>query len=104
MTISYAVLRERQKEGRVHERPQTGTPQAVPACVSPQRSHLTPCQVRAFRSACVLPSVVMNANYVPVASQTNGFEFQYPEYWVRSRSAADDAATHARRRIRPQHV
>jgi CheY-like chemotaxis protein len=48
---------EARSEGRVHERPQTGTRQAVPARVSPQRSHPLTKRVRAFRSACVLPSV-----------------------------------------------
>jgi CheY-like chemotaxis protein len=47
---------EARGEGRRHERPQTGTPQAVPVRVSPQRSHKLTSQVRAFRSACVLPS------------------------------------------------
>jgi len=53
-----AVLRslEARREGRVHERPQTGTRQANPARVSPQRSHPLSVQARAFRSACVLPS------------------------------------------------
>jgi CheY-like chemotaxis protein len=53
-----AVLRslEARSEGRVHERPQTGTRQGAPARVSPQRSHPIGVQVRAFRSACVLPS------------------------------------------------
>ena len=48
---------EARSEGRVHERPQTGTRQVKPARVSPQRSHPFVRQtVRAFRSACVLPS------------------------------------------------
>ena len=47
---------EARGEGRRHERPQTGTRQAVPGRVSPQRSHLLTLQARAFRSACVLPS------------------------------------------------
>jgi CheY-like chemotaxis protein len=47
---------EARGEGRRHERPQTGTPQAGPVRVSPQRSHKLAVQVRAFRSACVLPS------------------------------------------------
>jgi CheY-like chemotaxis protein len=47
---------EATREGRVHERPQTGTRQANPTRVSPQRSHPLSVPVRAFRSACVLPS------------------------------------------------
>ena len=53
-----AVLRSLQakREGRVHERPQTGTRQANPVRVSPQRSRPLSVQARAFRSTCVLPS------------------------------------------------
>jgi CheY-like chemotaxis protein len=47
---------EARREGRVHERPQTGTRQASLARVSPQRSRPLSVQARAFRSACVLPS------------------------------------------------
>jgi len=47
---------EARSEGRIHERPQTGTRRAIPTRVSPQRSHPLSVQVRAFRSAGVLPS------------------------------------------------
>jgi CheY-like chemotaxis protein len=59
---------EARAEGRRHERPQTGTRQAISVRVSPQRSHKPTLQCAPFEALVFCPQLTINANRVPHAS------------------------------------